>query len=208
LKPSARIFVADDHPLYLEAMVTGLTRQLPDAEVTTADNYLDLFDVLNSSADDLDLLVMDLLMPGSSGNSGLYFLRRHFPELPIIVVSAHDDLAERNQCLALGAAAFISKSAAPATLFEVVEQILEGCYEYSEPKAVSPEPESYQRLASLTPSQFKVLHLIAAGHTNKEIAERLNISEKTVKTHITAIFSKLGVSNRTQAALLLSDESN
>jgi len=206
LHTSARIFVADDHPLYLEAMVAGLQRHIPDAQVTTADNYLGLFDVLSSSADELDLLILDLFMPGSTGSSGLYYLRRQFPELPIVVVSAHDDLAERNQCLELGAAAFVSKAAAPLTLFEVVAQILDGTYQYPEPRESRPEPGAYQRLASLTPSQFKVLHLIAAGHTNKAIAENLNISEKTVKSHITAIFSKLGVSNRTQAALLLSED--
>ncbi|WP_341502723.1 response regulator transcription factor [Gallaecimonas sp. GXIMD4217] len=208
MKPmgSCRIFVADDHPLYLDALVAGLARRFPDACLTSADNYLDLFETLSDSADDLDLLVLDLFMPGSTGYSGLYFLRRHFPELPIVVISAQDDLSSRNRCLEHGAAAFVSKSAPPEELFDLVARILDGSYRFARQQERAAGSQAYERIASLTPSQFKVLHLLAAGHANKVIADRLHISEKTVKAHVTAIFAKLQVSNRTRAALLLSED--
>lgn len=201
MKPAFHIFVADDHPLYLQALAEGLAGQLANVRISKADNYLDLFEGISDSIDDLDLLLLDLSMPGSSGFSGLYFLRRHFPELPIVVISAQDDLTIRNECLSLGTA-YLSKSTPPAEIYAYITDILEGYFKRPQPEQVEAQA-CYQKLDALTPSQFKVLHLIAAGHANKEIAQRLHISEKTVKAHVTAIFAKLGVKNRTQAALLL-----
>ncbi|WP_372873178.1 LuxR C-terminal-related transcriptional regulator [Shewanella sp.] len=195
------IYVADDHPLYLEALAVGLEGTLSGVRISKADNYLDLFEGISECIDDLDLLLLDLSMPGSTGFSGLYFLRRQFPELPIVVISAQDDVSIRNECLSLGAA-YLPKSTPPAAMYALVCDVLEG--NFQRPKQSPPAHDAgYKKLDVLTPGQFKVLHLIAAGCANKEIAQRLNISEKTVKAHVTAIFSKLGVKNRTQAALLL-----
>lgn len=201
------LLVADDHPLYLQALCNTLRTQLSEALIETAENYLALFEILSDNGDAIDLLVIDLFMPGSTGYGGLYFLHRHFPELPIVVVSAHDDLSVRNKCLENGAAAFVSKSEKPELLLDAVMRILGGNYSFQKnPGKTRDTPEHYERLASLTNSQFKVLHLIASGLSNKQIADRLAIAEKTVKAHVSAIFTKLNVKNRTQAALMLSDE--
>lgn len=203
---TSHVIIADDHPLYLEALVNGLVQHVPGIVVSQADNYLSLFDELQRKVHDIDLLLMDLFMPGSSGYTGLSFLRTQFPALPIVVISSLDDLAARSQCHAQGAA-FISKSAPPAEIFALITQILNGTYQLpsvrSEPLA---DNHNIKKISSLTPSQFKVLHLIAAGQSNKLIANNLNISEKTVKAHISAVFEKLEVNNRTQAALLLTEK--
>lgn len=199
------IVIADDHPLYLEALKNGLINHLQECNIIQAQDYLTLFDELHGNVHNIDVLLMDLFMPGSSGFTGLAFLRAQFPELPIVVISAFDDLSIRSECLSQGVA-FISKSASPTDIFSLVSQILDGSYRY--PKLNQNhlrQSTSADRVSTLTPSQFKVLHLITAGHTNKIIANQLHISEKTVKTHISAIFEKLNVKNRTQAALLLTD---
>lgn len=207
MSQSCHVIIADDHPLYLEALVNGLTKHIPEAQIAQADNYLKLFDELHQNADDIDLLIMDLFMPGSSGFTGLSFLRAQFQSLPIIVISSLDDLPTRSQCLSQGAA-FISKSAPPAEIFNLVTRILDGTFQLPQARMdKQPANAHNDKMSTLTPSQFKVLHLIAAGHANKVIASELNISEKTVKAHISAIFEKLGVTNRTQAAMLLSDGS-
>lgn len=203
--PTFHVMIADDHPLYLEALVNGLVSHLPGTQVSQANNYVELFDSLYQKVQEIDLLIMDLFMPGSSGYAGLSFLRTQFPTLPIVVISALDDLTARSQCIQHGAA-FISKSAPPANIFKQVEQILDGSYQFPLTKIQSSlETSNAKKIKTLTPSQFRVLHLIAAGHSNKTIADNLNISEKTVKAHISVIFEKLDVKNRTQAALLLTE---
>lgn len=203
--PTFHVMIADDHPLYLEALVNGLVSHLPGTQVSQANNYVELFDSLYQKVQEIDLLIMDLFMPGSSGYAGLSFLRTQFPTLPIVVISALDDLTARSQCIQHGAA-FISKSAPPANIFKQVEQMLDGSYQFPLAKIQSSlETNNAKKIKTLTPSQFRVLHLIAAGHSNKTIADNLNISEKTVKAHISVIFEKLDVKNRTQAALLLTE---
>lgn len=198
--PTFHVMIADDHPLYLDALVNGLVSHLPGTQVSQANNYIELFDSLYLQVEEIDLLIMDLFMPGSSGYAGLSFLRTQFPTLPIVVISALDDLIARSQCIQHGAA-FISKSTAPTNIFKQVEQILDGSYQFPLTQIKSSiETINAKKIKTLTPSQFRVLHLIAAGHSNKTIADSLNISEKTVKAHISAIFEKLDVKNRTQAA--------
>lgn len=200
--PTFHVMIADDHPLYLDALVNGLVSHLPGTQVSQANNYIELFDSLYLQVEEIDLLIMDLFMPGSSGYAGLSFLRTQFPTLPIVVISALDDLIARSQCIQHGAA-FISKSTAPTNIFKQVEQILDGSYQFPLTQIKSSiETINAKKIKTLTPSQFRVLHLIAAGHSNKTIADSLNISEKTVKAHISAIFEKLDVKNRDRKSVV------
>ncbi|WP_158678834.1 response regulator transcription factor [Pseudoalteromonas sp. T1lg75] len=205
-----KILIADDHPLFLAGLKGALLNRLENTYIEHADSYLALFSKLQEDDGELDLLIMDLNMPGATGASGIYSLRQTYPELPIVVLSAHDSQDTRQECLQAGASEFLSKSVDINELVSSLTRIFAGEYQFPTAVGVTPLPSAQQRhyelLASLTPSQFKVLHLMANGDANKQIASTLNISEKTVKNHISAIFAKLGVSNRTQASKIFIEQ--
>ncbi|WP_337841566.1 response regulator transcription factor [Rheinheimera sp.] len=201
-----QIVLAEDHPIYLDALSRSLQQAIAGLQVYQAADYLLLFELLEKYCDQLDLLLMDLSMPGSSGLSGLHFIRSRFPELPIVILSGHDDLAMRQLCLSAGASAFLSKAADSADVIHTISQLLQGDYQF--PTAVQRQPEAGSaqlRIARLTPGQYKVFKLLAEGYSNKQIANQLGLAEKTVKVHVSAILEKLEVDNRTQAACLLAD---
>jgi DNA-binding NarL/FixJ family response regulator len=164
-----------------------------------------------AAAPDTDLVLLDLHMPGSQGLSGLAALRGQHPGVAVLVVSAHDEPQTVRRVLDHGAAGFIPKSASPSQIGEAIGTVL-ACGSWLPPPlaaAVAALPPNRQdsdlaaRLARLTEQQYRVLALIGEGLLNKQIADRLAIQERTVKAHVTAIFEKLGVRNRTQAGLLL-----
>jgi DNA-binding NarL/FixJ family response regulator len=157
----------------------------------------------------VDLLLLDLNLPGAYGFNALAHLRGSRPELPIIVVSASDDPRTMRQALAFGALSFVSKSADAATIGGSVQAALRG--EVVAQAGLGPAREVCadddtlqiaQRVAQLTPQQFRVLGMLCAGRLNKQIGEDLQITEATVKAHMTVILRKLGAANRTQAVLL------
>jgi DNA-binding NarL/FixJ family response regulator len=147
-------------------------------------------------------------MPGAHGFSGLVLLRGQFPQIPVVMISAQEDAAVVARSREFGASGFIPKSSSLETIQQAVRQVLDGDAwwpQQSEPAAgVSAEAKAASAgLASLTPQQFRVLTMVCEGLLNKQIAYELSVSEATVKAHVTAIFRKLGVRTRTQAALLL-----
>lgn len=164
---------------------------------------------------DIDLVLLDLHMPDSFGLMGLAALRAEFPSVAVAMISAHDDSLTVARALTYGAAGFIPKRADMAELQAALKALL-ACETWP-PRGLAsinrlaklPASEADQdrllatRLASLTPQQFRVLERISQGRLNKQIADTLNISERTVKAHVSVIFEKLGVRNRTQAGLLL-----
>jgi DNA-binding NarL/FixJ family response regulator len=210
--PSPRItyevLIVDDHPLYRAALKGAVAAACPDSEFVEADSIAALFDALEHHPHP-DLLLLDLNLPGAYGFSALAHLRGSRPELPVIVVSATDDARTVRQALAFGAQGFVSKAADAATIGDNVQAVLRG--EFVVPAGLGPDAEAAadagaldvaQRLAQLTPQQFRVFGLLCSGRLNKQIAYDLQIMEATVKAHMTAILRKLGASNRTQAALL------
>ena len=201
-----QIVLAEDHPIYLEALANTITEAIPTVQVFKASDYLRLFELLEQHFEHLDMLLMDLTMPGSSGLSGLHFIRSRFQELPIVVLSAHDDLAMRQQCLSAGASAFLSKSADNNDVIQLIQQLLQGDYQFQPaPTRLTEINSAQKRIARLTPGQYKVFQLLAEGFSNKHIANRLGVAEKTVKVHVSAILEKLEVDNRTQAACLMTE---
>jgi DNA-binding NarL/FixJ family response regulator len=201
-----QIVLAEDHPIYLDALTSTINEAIPAAQVFKASDYLRLFELLEEHCEQLDMLLMDLSMPGSSGLSGLHFIRSRFKELPIVVLSGHDDLAMRQQCLSAGASAFLSKSADYRDVIKLINQLLHGDYQFQPPTTKPSEVNSAQkRIARLTPGQYKVFQLLAEGYSNKHIANTLGVAEKTVKVHVSAILEKLEVDNRTQAACLMTE---
>lgn len=200
------LLIADDHPLFREALRGVLARVQPDAVLHEADNVEALY-ALAEREPDADLLLLDLTMPGAQGFSALAHLRALHPQLPVVIVSAREEPAVMRRALDHGAMGFIPKSADAATLGEAIATVLAGdrwvpAGAAAEPVAAPEEHDAARRLRELTPQQFRVLQMLATGLLNKQIAWELGVSEATVKAHMTAILRKLGVSNRTQAVLV------
>jgi DNA-binding NarL/FixJ family response regulator len=203
-----KLIITDDHPLFRAALMEAVKRHAPSCEFLEASSFEQLQTLLEDHAD-ADLLLMDLHMPGTTGLSGLAYLCGHYPALPVIMVSANDDPAVIRRAITDGAAGFISKSADTATIVEGISQVLDGeTYAPIDLSAQSnedtEEAQLARRVGELTPQQYKVLQMLTQGLLNKQIAYELNVTEATVKAHVTAIMRKLGVSNRTQAVTLYS----
>ncbi|BBN82750.1 DNA-binding response regulator [Pseudoalteromonas sp. A25] len=204
-----QFLIADDHPLFRAALKGALQNQFDSLTVFEADTFDSTLSIL-SQQDDLDLLLLDLHMPGSGDLYGLIRVREDYPSLPIVVVSGSEDLSVISKVMAYGAMGFIPKSSSPQEISQAIDSVLEGdnwLPENIKDQVANTEHEDKelaQQVASLTPQQFKVLQYLHEGLLNKQIAFELHISEATVKAHITAIFRKLGVYNRTQAVLIAS----
>lgn len=204
--PTPLIIVADDHPLFREALRGAVSRVLPGAVLREADS-VDALYALVEAEPDADLLLLDLTMPGAQGFSALVHLRALHPQLPIVVVSAREEPAVMRRALDHGAVGFIPKSADAATLGTAIQAVLDGdrwapAAAMSAPAAAAEEHDAARRLRDLTPQQFRVLQMVGTGLLNKQIGYELNVSEATVKAHVTAILRKLGANNRTQAVLI------
>jgi DNA-binding NarL/FixJ family response regulator len=202
------ILIADDHPLFRSALHQALTLGLgPDARLVEAESIADLEARLTEKSD-WDLVLLDLNMPGAYGFSGLVLLRGQYPQVPVVMVSAQEEAPVVVKSKEFGASGFIPKSSSLETIQLAVRTVLDGDVwwppQVNENVSVSPEAKAASEgLASLTPQQFRVLTMVCEGLLNKQIAYELSVSEATIKAHVTAIFRKLNVRTRTQAALLL-----
>jgi DNA-binding NarL/FixJ family response regulator len=202
------ILIADDHPLFRSALHQALSLGLgPDARLVEAESIADLEARLTEKSD-WDLVLLDLNMPGAYGFSGLVLLRGQYPQVPVVMVSAQEEAAVVVKSREFGASGFIPKSSSLEVIQNAVRTVLDGDVwwppQVNESVSVSPEAKAASEgLASLTPQQFRVLTMVCEGLLNKQIAYELSVSEATIKAHVTAIFRKLNVRTRTQAALLL-----
>ncbi|WP_026959513.1 response regulator [Aliagarivorans taiwanensis] len=200
-----QIIIADDHPLFRSALNQAVSTAVPDAELREADSVAELLKLLEQHGEP-DLLLLDLKMPGANGFSAFTHLHGHHPELSIVVVSASEEQEVVQKAKQLGASGFIPKSTPLQQLVGAVSSILEGDEWFPEGFSYQedlPEDPMAERLASLTPQQYKVLVMLNEGLLNKQIAYELNVSEATIKAHVTAIFRKLNVKSRTQAVIAL-----
>ncbi|MEW9799663.1 response regulator transcription factor [Alteromonas sp. CYL-A6] len=202
------LLIADDHPLYRDALRGALSLSLPDLVLREAGDLTTTVDILEN--EDIDLLLLDLHMPGSNDLFGLLHIRKLYPDVPVAVVSGTEDPAIISKIVGVGALGFIPKTASSGDIANAVHAILQG--DIWLPASVSEQiedvDEAFSELAdkvsSLTPSQYKVLCYMRDGLLNKQIGYNLDIAEATVKAHVTAIFRKLGINNRTQAVLIAS----
>jgi DNA-binding NarL/FixJ family response regulator len=202
------VLIADDHPLFRDALKLAVAQAVPGAQIIEADSVHSLFAALECHPDP-ELLLLDLNMPGAQGFNALVQARAHFPAVPIVVISAREDRHIMHRALGHGAAAFVPKSASIDLIVGALRAVLSGDT-WLPPSASQDNPasldasetEATSRLATLTPQQFRVLSMLSAGLLNKQIAAELGVSEATVKAHVSAVMQKLGVSNRTQAVLL------
>lgn len=199
-----RIIIVDDHPLFRDALTHALRSSLPTAKVQGAGSLDELTSLLNGEPD-VDLILLDLSMPGVQGLSGLLYLRAEHPDLPVVVVSATEDPVTIRRCIECGASGFVPKSAPESRIREAVKTVLDGQL-WAPPDVAATTPDDQEtskliaRIASLTPQQIRVLMMLdEEGVSNKLIAHRFGVKEATIKAHVSEILKKLDVDNRTQA---------
>ena len=200
-----RFLIVDDHPLFRGALRQVLEGSFPAVVIDEA-GTLDEVTVLLTRLDDVDLVLLDLAMPGVRGFSGLLLLRAQFPTVPVVVVSATEDPSAMRRTIEFGASGFIPKSLGVEAIRMAVTTVLAGDV-WTPPDArldaiADDEAAAVaRRLATLTPQQVRVLMMLSEGLLNKQIAYELTVSEATVKAHVSAILQKLGVESRTQAVI-------
>ena len=202
---SYHFVIADDHPLFRGALREAVSSLFADAIIAEAGSFDDASALLDKSGD-VDLVLLDLAMPGVRGFSGLMYLRAQYPSVPVVVVSANDDPAVIRRCMEFGASGFIPKTLGVDEMGRAISRVLEGGV-WTPPDVdlkASTDRETADlmaRLATLTPQQVRVLMMLSEGLLNKQIAYNLTVSEATVKAHVSAILQKLGVESRTQAVI-------
>jgi len=205
---SIRMVIADDHPLFRGALREAVSGLFEDVEIAEAGSFDDVTMLLERGAE-VDLILLDLAMPGVRGFSGLMYLRAQYPSVPIVVVSANDDPAVIRRCMDFGALGFIPKTLGIETMRGAITRVFEGGV-WTPPDidlgagADAETTDLLTRLTSLTPQQVRVLMMLSEGLLNKQIAYELGVSEATVKAHVSAILQKLGVESRTQAVIAAS----
>jgi DNA-binding NarL/FixJ family response regulator len=200
-----RVLIADDHPLYCEALRAVVPQACPDAEISEAGSQAEVVAAV-AGGRQFDLVLLDLNIPGASGLSCLAALRQAAPQTPVVVVSAVEDAHTMQEVILGGANAFVPKSAPRQVLMSSIRAVLAGGT-YMSPEVIEAlrqaraKPREESGADELTLRQRRVLELLAQGLSNKQIARTLAISEITVKAHVSSIFRKLGVTNRVQAVL-------
>ncbi|MDJ0701366.1 MAG: response regulator transcription factor [Woeseiaceae bacterium] len=206
LGTQSTFIVADDHPLFREALIHAIGNCVADATIVEADS-LDTLQAVVEANPDADLLFLDLNMPGVSGFSALAYIRSNHESLPTVIVSAMDDQAVIRRSIQHGASGFIPKSSPINVIEDGIKAVLDG--EVWLPDGVDVEDDRLDSgeagiaaaVSTLTPHQFRVLMMLGEGLLNKQIAYQLGVSEATIKAHVTAILRKMNVNNRTQAVL-------
>ena len=201
--------VADDHPLFRNAILEVIKQHYPDSIV---EQSMDLDSTIREleKNDETDLLLLDLHMPGSQDLFGLIMVREKFPSIPVAIISADEDPDTINRAMGHGASGYIPKSCSPQVIHQAIHNMLDGErwvpdeFRNNLTPVDSEEKDLAAKIATLTPQQYRVLCYLREGWLNKQIGYELGITEATIKAHITAIFRKLGISNRTQAVIMLS----
>ncbi|MCL2715822.1 MAG: response regulator transcription factor [Alphaproteobacteria bacterium] len=202
---STHIVIADDHPLFRDALRQAVAGVLPQATISEAGTFEELTGLLERHPD-IELILLDLSMPGISGFSGLIYLRAQYPATAVVIVSASDDSATIQRALEFGASGFIPKRFGIEILRDAIMKVMDGGVfvpaDLDLPQTVDPDITRLRdRLVTLTPQQVRVLMMLSEGLLNKQIAYELGVSEATIKAHVSAILQKLGVESRTQAVI-------
>lgn len=208
LGEQVRIIIADDHPLVRGALRQAVEGRIANAAVTEVGTFEETVAAI-ARLGDADLLLLDLNMPGAEGFSGLMYLRAQHPGVPIVVVSGNEEPGVIRRCMGFGASGYIPKTVLADTMGNAIQTVLDGG-NWTPPdvdlssSADKETADLVRKLASLTPQQVRVLMMLSQGLLNKQIAYELNVSEATVKAHVSAILQKLDVDSRTQAVIAAS----
>ena len=199
--------VADDHPLFRGAIKETLRSIDADVEILEAGDFEAARKIV-ADTPEIDLILLDLTMPGTSGLSGLVTLRALQPAVPVVIVSASDDVATIRRAIELGASGYVMKSSSIEDIRSAIHSVLSGGIVSPANISLGSETDPdildlIQRIRTLTPQQARVLGMLAEGLLNKQIAYELGVSEATIKAHVSAVLQKLNVDNRTQAVIRL-----
>lgn len=206
------ILIADDHPLFRDALFQVVTETFTEHATRQAQNFDEALAAARED-EEIELILLDLNMPGMNGFNGLIALRNEVPMVPIVVVSATETAQTASQVLTFGASGFLPKSLAKADMAAALKRVLDGDIylppdlekQLEDGRALTPEEQALvEQLGALTNQQRRVLEMLVAGKSNKIIAYELDIAESTVKAHVSAILRKLNVTSRTQAVITAS----
>jgi len=210
-----KILIADDHTLFRDSLVQYTKRAYKNADILSASNFDDAFSMIDNG---LSLLMLDYRMPGMNGMSGLRKVREAYPNLRVVLISGVAEEANVHQAIALGARGYFPKTLSGSGFIEAIELVINGQqYVPRDPKtsAIMPayyddditgdQKASHDTIKPLTPREKDVLQFLSKGASNKEIARELDLQIVTIKLHVRGICQKLGVANRTQAALSARD---
>ena len=199
-----QFIIADDHPLFRTAMTHTLQQRFAGAQVLEVGSLPELLNLLKTGIE-ADLLLLDLHIPDAHGFTGLVQVSEHFPEMPVMIVSGNDNPSVIHKAVTLGASGFLPKSASNEDIAVAIDAVIQGQVWIPDDlpaPAIEPVGEkTAERIGSLTPQQLRVLTMIGEGLYNKQIASELLVTDATVRAHVTEIFRKLGVTNRTQAVI-------
>ncbi|GLQ97794.1 response regulator transcription factor [Dyella mobilis] len=189
-QPALQLLLIDDHALLRTGLRLVLESALPGVRIGEAGS---MAEALHTPDAKLDLVLLDIELPGLNGLQGITLLKRQWPTTPIIIVTSHAEADARTTAVAQGAAAFLSKSEPTGRMVAVIQAVLAGD-PVTEPTAASPVSPT-----PLTARQCEVLDQLCLGHSNKIIGRHLNLSENTVRGHVAGLLAALGVSSRTEA---------
>ncbi len=205
--------IVDDHPLFRDALKLTLQKHFDDVQISEGGSLEDLTVMMDADCRAIDLVLLDLTMPGVRGLSGLLYLRARSPEIPVVIISGNENPVVIRRCIEYGASGFIPKSLDVSSIREAVQAVLDG--HVWVPPGVDQDAglngsvrDFSAKLASLTPQQVRVLMMLGEGLLNKQIAFQLGVSEATVKAHVSAILNKLEVDSRTQAVIAVNKIEN
>lgn len=202
---AVQVLVADDHPLFREAIVHLLKRTIPDVAVYEASSLAQSKELLSEHRG-VSLLLLDLKLSDTNGVDGLLYLKKTYPSLPVVVISAYDDQAVIQDSLRYGASGFIPKHLGMDDIAQAINIVLDGDVWFpgsSDLESIREEDSAgHPDFSELTATQLKVLTLLRDGKPSKEMASILSVTEATIKAHLTEIYRKLNVRNRTQAVVM------
>lgn len=189
-----KILVIDDHALFREGLCYVLRKLGEHVSVFEASHYEHALQQISNNPE-MDLVLLDLDLPGKDGFVVLDALTINYPAMPVVILSASDHRRDIKHALGAGARGYILKNTTSSVMLNALRLILSG-------GVYVPSNTVDDSVSDLTPRQLEVLDLLIEGYSNKLIASRLELAEATVKMHVTSIFKGLGVSNRTQAAMM------
>jgi DNA-binding NarL/FixJ family response regulator len=209
-----RILIVDDHALVRRGIAHVVKEGFPDAEIVEADGAASALEMMRGGA--ADLALVDVRMPDLDGLELLRAIKSEWPDVPVIMLSTYENAPYVRRALADGAAGYLLKDATPEDLFRSILIAISGGGNVLSPRVIQNLFEDVQSSGqsandhgkprrseyNLTRREQDILALLSEGRSNRSIAQNLYLSEKTVKAHLAAIFRKLGVTNRTQAAMM------